>query len=784
MVGRRFRVGSLVAVLLLLALTDGSSQRARRRLLGNPGVLPQPQRIGCLHNGYLLTVNPHKATAAADASDRYRLYVLYAVLIDPASGRIMATFPPLNADVPGGVVAKPVADYAALVVDEHPNPPGTTATQLRQYWAQRGIDEALLASIEFVDLHGAVVTPGLVDDHFHVTSWSKKLPAEGERFGFWAEIGDPRYYTDTSTWDRLCVRQSLWEIVVDANRHVADLDSDRIYLHGYWNTVIDQLPGQGENPTHLFTFSPDPGVSDYNPQYLLNRIGTGAGATADPPPSPCTSEPSSWPPLSYETIPVVMVHTSGQACWYNSALLEEYNDLQRETLAAAFGTVTVTGVTPASEGDWVVDVDLDDADAAALLAMDAGFPMDVLVTPSDGAAALTVPFGVLGIDAVNGRLTCRPMLAELAEDAFGVEADGVVAVPFYRDIVEVVSGDAWDAAAAFWGESPSGESVGYGAWDPANPHGTNWYNGAERGLIEYVYDDAADVWRPTGYAEHYVMRDALSALVVDRPTVEQGIEQRRRLATWCHRHGLTAVNDIMFYRRSTNRYEFDACEGLSFDHRFDGARSYYDDKGLDAAVATGGLNLRLGLYYYLENAADISEILALADDGAAGYDVARLRPPRWHPESPGWVRWLGWKLQLDGGVGARTIVSNAPAAKARFDDRFTTEDDTGSAVTFANHSFGLLTMTNVQEQVLTSRETAALYWLVRESDPESAFHNDTLGGDWSFFCEGVVELLDREIDEALLAQDLARLQHVELTNSAAAALAAKLATVQEQVKDG
>ena len=32
------------------------------------------------------------------------------------------------------------------------------------------------------DLDGAVVTPGLADTHFHVSSWSKKLPAAGERF--------------------------------------------------------------------------------------------------------------------------------------------------------------------------------------------------------------------------------------------------------------------------------------------------------------------------------------------------------------------------------------------------------------------------------------------------------------------------------------------------------------------------------------------------------------------------------------------------------------------------
>ena len=49
---------------------------------------------------------------------------------------------------------------------------------------------------------------------------------------------------------------------------------------------------------------------------------------------------------------------------------------------------------------------------------------------------------------------------------------------------------------------------------------------------------------------------------------------------------------------------------------------------------------------YLENAAEVADIMSRAAAVDEPSDVARLSPPAGHPESPGWVRWLGWKLQL------------------------------------------------------------------------------------------------------------------------------------------
>jgi len=58
-----------------------------------------------------------------------------------------------------------------------------------------------------------------------------------------------------------------------------------------------------------------------------------------------------------------------------------------------------------------------------------------------------------------------------------------------------------------------------------------------------------------------------------------------------------------------------------------------------------------------------------------------------HPEGLGWIR---WKLQLDGGIGARTIFSNAPTTKVSITDPDEVVNEDGISMTFRDHSFGLL----------------------------------------------------------------------------------------------
>jgi len=86
--------------------------------------------------------------------------VLNAVLVDPATGRVAATYPALPGD-PGASApfALPASQVAAVAGSEHPAPPGVTLAQLRSYWGARGVEPALLADLEGIDLAGAVVTP-------------------------------------------------------------------------------------------------------------------------------------------------------------------------------------------------------------------------------------------------------------------------------------------------------------------------------------------------------------------------------------------------------------------------------------------------------------------------------------------------------------------------------------------------------------------------------------------------------------------------------------------------
>jgi hypothetical protein len=206
--------------------------------------------------------------------------------------------------------------------------------------------------------------------------------------------------------------------------------------------------------------------------------------------------------------------------------------------------------------------------------------------------------------------------------------------------------------------------------------------------------------------------------------------------------------------------------------------------GLDPSAPPGNLNLRVGVCYYIETGDDVTETLRLAHDAVNGSDLDRLKPSADHPEYPGWVRWLGWKLQLDGSTFTRNSFTNAPLAKFRLTDPLAVLNELGNQVTFLDHSYGLLTMTDVQEQVFTSRETAALYWLARESDPASSFRNLDITRNWSPPARGVVSWLEISVDASALASDLAKLSRVSLSGAQASQLAAKIKTLIKQVNDG
>ncbi len=730
-------------------------------------------RIRCLYNGYLLTANPRAALAADSTADRLSLFVLTAVLIDPTTGRIAATYPALNGvPSPTNPVAPRASEVAQLDL-EHPPAPGVQLDALVAYWQARGVAPELLEDLTGVDLNGSVVTPGLIDDHFHVTSWSKKLPEVGERFGFWADVGDIRYYLDPDTLERVCTRQALWNIVAEANWDLVENERTGLYLHGFLHARIDDEP-----TTAMLTADGGP-----NPLYLPNRIGRGPTACVLPFSDPCTGDPASWPDLPSEPVPAVLVHTSGQACWYNVALLELFNREQETVRGTLFPPIELVEMTPVEDESTLWQLTAGStADLSTIASQTLPLAVDAVVR-LDGEQ-YHVPFQLMAVDSDALVMSAEPMIPALVELLVEQQFEAIELVGFWRPIPREITEQAWNEALTLAGSPPTGEAAGYGRWDPRRPYGTNWYNGAERGLVEFRHDADDGVWRPDGYAEHYVMRDALSMLVLDPPTVTEAMEHRRRLASWCHRHGLTAVNDIMFYRRVGNTEEFDSYRGLSYDHRFLAGDTFYGDTGVDPEVATGRFGLRVGIYTYMENAAEVTSILELSDPADAPSDPAQLAPPDGHPEAPGWVRWLGWKLQLDGGTGARTLFSNAPIPKPVASDPYTTVDEDGNELTFLDHSFGLLTMTNAQEQVFSSRECAALYWLVRESDPSSEHATGAFAGDWSFLVRGVVGWLDRELETAVLTADLLELDHVPLTPESAQELAGRIAALLSQVQSG
>jgi len=744
---------------------------------------PASERLTALYNGYFLTVDPTRALAAGSTADRYRLYVLHGVLIDSRSGRVAAIYPALGTPAfSGGAVAGAASTFTALQNSESPPPPGTTAEQLRGYWRQAGVSEELLAGTTWVDLNGGVVTAGLTDTHFHVTPWSKKVPAAGERFGYYADISDPAYYVNPSDWSQKCPRDTLWHVVADANSHLADTGDNGIYLHGYLYSEVDNNSTGQLQPAYMYSSASTCEGAAPNPQYLINRVSS---QSVTPPADVCASDPATWPALPDPMLPALLIQTTGQACWYNAALLAGYNQ-QQEALRSALAPVPLDAALASGSPDgatWNLKVRAGAQGSQALFNARTPYQMDVVVSKEGQSGTLTVPFDIVSTNASEQLLTGQAMIPELATSALSGTLTSLDVRPFYRPIVSCIPKATWDAAASYWGQSPGNESVGYGAWDPRSPYITNWYNGAKRGLLQYVYDAAAQAYRPTGYAEHYPMRDALATVVLAPAPIAENMEQRRRVAAWCHRHGLTLTNDIMFYRRPGQEVDFLTYEALSYDHQATGDLDFYSRVGLDPAVPTGNFNLRVGCYYYIENADDVSPTLRLAHDAAAGSDVNRLKPAGDNPEYPGWVRWLGWKLQLDGAYSTRSLFSNAPFSKLGQTDPVTVVNEFGNQVIFRDHAFGLLTMTDLQEQVFTSRESAALYWLVRESAPGSSFRNPELSQDWTVLAKGVVGFLGLSISTPTLTADLQKLNHVTLSSTQAAQMAAKIAAVVAQVND-
>jgi len=734
------------------------------------------RRLRLLYNGYVLTTDPRRALSATSTVDRCRLYVLEAVLINPLSGRIAAVYPylsELGQDPPPQALT--VQQHPVLAEQETPPPPDTDLAAVLAAWRARGVSETLLNDLDAVDLKGAVVTPGLIDGHLHVTSWSKKIPDEGEQFGYFADVSDPRYYIDATNQTQRDTREALDLIVTDANAYLDGNSRTGILLHGYVRTEVDEEPTNATAPEiYLYACSSAGcGETEFNSRYLINGVGRGAQSN-----------------LVEEA--ALLVHTSGQVCWYNGELLARYNAAM-QSLSNRFDALDVDSITPpAGDGSiWEFEMGSDTGGGVSLFDLAPPVNVDLVVErgPPD-SDTVYVPYTVGELDDTN-----RIVYAELQIPELGALATGTVVaawmIPFYRAIPTCISGTVWEDAGTFRNKPVATSGVGYGQWDPRCPHESNWYNGAERGLVQYFYDGSGGVWRPSGYAEHYVMRDLLGAVVQRPPTVEDGIRFRRNLARWCHRHGLTGVNDIMFYRRRTTKEDFYAYEALSHAHDPVTDEAFFTNRNLSTEARTGEFNLRVGAYYYIENVEQIDDVLDLADHPEWGPDPDRLCPDPGHPEYPGWVRWLGWKLQLDGGTGARTLFSSAPMAKTTTTHAFSNLTTEGETVVFHDHGYGLLTMTSDQEQIFDSRESAALYWLVRESDTnETTWHNTLITNDWTFLRQGVGYWPDLDPNESVLAADLRLLDRVDMTITndgpldAAANMAEKVGLLFDQVESG
>jgi hypothetical protein len=717
---------------------------------------PQELRMRVLCNGYFLTADPQRALSPSNTADRYRLYVLHALLVDPNTGRIAAIWPPFPGDFEDEpVVARPASECSALT-NETPESFSLDTAALAEWWIRHDVSSNLFVGADVVDLKGAVVTPGLIDAHFHVTGWAKKVPDEGQQFGYFPDVSEPSYYASTNGVGRRRAREALAAIVQDANTYLTN--GPGVALHGYLYSYIDDDPATGEAlETHLFK----PGAAgEWNEAYPLNGVGRTNGA-------------------AFESRPAVLVQTSGQSCWYNVALLERFNGAQTNVLAKRFPPAPLTAyAAPESGAEWAFDLGISQGADTNLYDIATPFDADLRLPLTPCGEPVLVPFSVTRVDADARRAWGTALLPDVAAQWALPAVGGAELIPFYRLIAPAITTQVWNEAASLSGGAAQ-SGTAYGSWDPRRPYASNWYSGAERGLLEYHFDPAANVWQPTGYAEHYVMRDLLVSVVTPALTVADHMRMRRNVARWCHRHGLTYAHDIMVYRRRSMLGEFQAYEALSYERDPAADPAFFEERKLDTSEQTGRFGLRVGQYYYVESMEEVDETLALAMDASGGYDRDRLGPPAGHADYPGWVKWLGWKLQLDGATASRNIFSSAPTAKPYSNEVYQTVDELGRPVVFYDHSFGLLTETSEQEQVLTSRETAALYWLVRED----------LQVDWSLFRAGVTEWLGHTVTTGVLATNLLLLEHVDLsvTNTAgevaAFALAEKLSRLVLQVND-
>jgi len=757
---RSMIASSMVAYARCVATTNNSLSERRMRML---------------HNGHFLTVSPRSALSILTATNRHRLFVVYSILVDPDTGRIAAIYPPFDTDgVSCTVTARPVnaAIYSYLATNEVPPPPPDCASSdaVVSWWQTQGIAASLFTNLDIIDLKGAVVTPGIIDGHLHVSSWSKKLPDEGEQFGFYADVSDPSYYIDPDTGDRYDADRALANVVSNANEWLSSNTDTGIFLHGFVYTEVETIL-TNEDFEESFVYRRDAGgcgVVEPNTNYQLNGIARG------PDPQPA-----------------ILIHTSGQSCWVNAELIGRFNELMGLLYSNRFDEVAVTNIVPPAgdESLWTFEVGPHTGGGHDLFEHSAPITVDLVVDAAAGLGAQGwVPFELTALSNSTRTAYGEPVIQEVADKLTGT-LHAASFVPYYRPIPLCISTTVWNEAADFHGDDPEQEGPAYGQWDPRNPYDSNWYNGAERGLMEYFFDEDGQVWRPSGYAEHYVMRDLLGSIVIAEITTDEAIRSRRNLARWCHRHGITSVQDIMYYRRRTNPEDFYAYEALSYEHDYTNDPDFFTDRGIDPATRTGHYNLRVGMYYYLENRDQIEDVLGLAVT-TNGSDVSRLAPDAAHPEYPGWIHWTGWKLQLDGGTGARTFYSSAPVVKTYGSDLCPVDTEDGGTITFSNHSFGLLTMTSDQEQVFDGRESAALYWLVRESDPAHGEYNPALSHNWTWLRQGVVNWVGLEINEANLASDLRLLNHVDMTvtnyspKDEAAIMAAKIPRLLSQVNSG
>ncbi len=174
-------------------------------------------------------------------------------------------------------------------------------------------------------------------------------------------------------------------------------------------------------------------------------------------------------------------------------------------------------------------------------------------------------------------------------------------------------------------ESPIRKSGWIRPLESLEPYDSNWYSGAERGLMEYIHDEEGGCWRPTGYAEHYVMRDLLGAVVIGEITANDGILVPPQPARWCYRHGLVGGTTSCITAAAPIPRIFNLTKPFLQPTR----QTPISRKltASDPATRTGCSEpARFGMYYYIEQLDQIPDVLALATSAEYGLDLDRLRP--------------------------------------------------------------------------------------------------------------------------------------------------------------